>query len=394
MAGRLRDGPAKQWAVAWGWESTIDHRYYLTADEWTRSASTQARSDSETTIEPSEMDALRESLEKSLGRKSIDTPGGSPLISVLSLNEFRGLHPHLSIPRPLFWGLFSPSINPLVADQSASKLLEFATAHTGIKGTICIENPAASVKTMYSVFTGRRMDGWAFHQLQSSIARMTTELAGTRIVLGVGGLNKSKPEYLASLVSQFRGSVRNPCVVFVATNSFAPIMASPGSDALMRRYVELLRSADVVSFSSDEVMQVASWLGVDGAAMGVHPVLERLDLPGLAVCHGRSGCVFRCGAKAVEMFDTSMLRDALSLIVSIMNGYYRTGVANLDTLEAESDRDQPVSDSEFQALFGISPYHASAIKAPCDTRTGKAAITGLGARFDGLLSAMLPYALR
>jgi len=55
-----------------------------------------------------------------------------------------------------------------------------------------------------------------------------------------------------------------------------------------------------------------------------------------------------------------------------------------------ADLDQFPDDSAFRESFGVGPDHPDAVPAPRRLRRGTAALTGLGSRFDGYLSALLP----
>jgi hypothetical protein len=162
----------------------------------------------------------------------------------------------------------------------------------------------------------------------------------------------------------------------------------------MARYFDLLRMADVVSMSAEEVIQLGDWLRIPRHRQQLHPVMHALELPNLAVCHHRLGAAF-WGEDVSSSWNGSLkLKSVINLVTRSMARYYATGDTVFDDLNNPVENTEPLDEAEYEAVFGISPDSHYAIPAPYKTTQRKVALTGLGSRFDGYLSMLIPFAWR
>ncbi len=378
----------KPWLVAWGWESTIDHRIRVSGDEWDALDIPAGDFDTETRVSPREFERLKERVEGQLGRPAATKPGGSPLLSAIAARELGLWNSKLPLPESRFWGIYPPEVGELLNQRGmADVALEYGSEQPSIRGSLCIEAPSLSVKRMYAVFQGRQLTASVLGALNASLSRLLADAQGKGIVLGLGGLNKSSPARLRHLVERFRSESVAPRIVFIATNSFAGALLSDDRDALMQGYLDLLREADVVSLSAEEVGYLGHWLKLSGSNASLYEVIRAMELPGLAVCHHRSGAVFLPGSHAAEHEGLPSFREILSLVACGMAGYLESGVTSFERGCARSESGHDV---EFEDVFGLRADHPAAVLTPITSHEGKADVTGLGSRFDGYLSALLP----
>ena len=379
-----------RWVVAWGWESTIDYRYRVTELDGGAASLEPTSRDDETSITPEVFHTLKQQLETSLGQQATGQPGGSPLLSALTIDELGHWNPELALPAARFWGIYPPALESMMDSRQPGLLSSYGTARPSIQGSLCIEDQLRSIKRMYSVSQGRRLDPEVEQQLVQTLDRLAQSTRGQGVVLGLGGLNKARPSLLKSLIDRFTYHNRDSRIVYVATNSFSEVLATPDGAKLLPEYLDLLRAADVVSLSAEEVAQLGSWLGLTAAEAGLYPLLEALDLPGLAVCHHRSGAALQLGRQLRGDANAAPLRQVVNLAVQGMGQYFEQGRTVIKETGWFWERARPIHRADYERAFGITPDHPGALPSLRVATPGNRQLTGLGSRFDGYLSALLP----
>jgi amphi-Trp domain-containing protein len=389
----LKGANLDSWTVAWGWESTIDYRFEVSPEEWSSLNVPAGESDSEVRIAPREFDKVRDQVESQLGRKALVNPGGSPLLSALAIEDQTRRNAALPLPSSQFWGIYPDALDDLLGARGMDEVLRYGERRDSIKGSLSIENHTLSTKRMYSVFYGRGLGNEVLDLLKKRLSELIDGANGG-IVFGLGGLNKADPARLISLVEHFKNAVSGPNIVYIATNSFAPTLLSSNRNELMARYFDLLRMADVVSMSAEEVIQLGDWLRIPKQRQQLHPVMQALELPNLAVCHHRLGAAFWSEGASSSWNSSLNLKNVMDLVTRSMARYYATGDTVFDALNNPVENTEPLDDGEYEAVFGISPDSNYASPAPYRTTQRKVALTGLGSRFDGYLSMLIPFAWR
>jgi hypothetical protein len=157
----------------------------------------------------------------------------------------------------------------------------------------------------------------------------------------------------------------------------------------MEDYLDLLRLADVVSMSAEELCQMAQWSGLSSSREGLYSLLRGLKLPGLAICHHRYGSAISAGNHVLTKEAKSTLKDVLSIATLGMLQYCQDGVTLLGQPTEGFFKGQQLTGSEFEEVFGLSSSDQCAVPSPSLISSVSVRLTGLGARFDGYLSVLL-----
>lgn len=158
----------------------------------------------------------------------------------------------------------------------------------------------------------------------------------------------------------------------------------------MEDYLDLLRLADVVSMSAEELCQLAQWSGLSRSREGLYPLLRELKLPGLAICHHRYGSAISTGNHLLNEEAKSTLKGVLSIATLGMLQYCQDGITILGKLSEDFFQGQQrLTGSEFEEVFGLSSSDQCAVPSPCLISNLSVRLTGLGARLDGYLSVLL-----
>ena len=379
------------WIVLWGWEGTVDYRFALAPSEVSALRLGDA-GDVEERIGPRAFDRWMHRLTRLLRREPRVTPGGSPLISALSVQQLHEWNPRIPLPEPRFWGIFPPVVTANAPVLTRSRLLEFGVPWPSIKGSLCLDDLALSRKHVLSVFQGRMLDRAAFLALKEQLDRAVHELDGQkRMVLALGGLNKADPRRLLRLVRQFRSSKAAGKLLFVGSNSFKPLLRTAQGAKRLAGHFRLLQTADVVSLSGEEVAQLGGWLGLDVKKRGLYATLQALGFHGLAVCHHHAGVVFTVGGQAGRWVDLPAVRSVLAKVAYGVSQYLSQGKTVLTEPERLLDS---ISGMDFEDVFGVESSHEAAVPTAHSRSSLSGHVTGLGSRFDGYLSALLPDIVR
>jgi hypothetical protein len=377
------------WVIVWGWESTVDYRFSLSSSELASTGLLHYDSDGESGVSQAFFSRVVNSIQHKLGRAAMQGPGGSPLLSALAVNQLRGWNTQLVIPEPIFWGICPPLMRVLAQEADWSHLLRYAIIEPRIVGSLCLEYHDRSVRQVLSVFEGRVLNRQVSRKLARTLSRILTDYEDRCVVLGIGGVNKSAPQELKAQISLFRSSATRAHIVFITTNSFSPILRLKKRDMLMEDYFDLLRLADVVSMSAEELCQLARWSGLSCGRESLYPLLRGLKLPGLAICHHRYGSAISTGNHLLTEEAKSTLKGVLSIATLGMLQYCQDGVTILGQLSEDFFREQQrLTGSEFEEVFGLSSSDQCAVPSPRLISNGSVRLTGLGARFDGYLSVL------
>lgn len=220
----FRNRRVPPWVVVWGWESTVDYRFSLSASELTSLGLSLGDSDDESEVSQVFFSRVVNSIQHKLGRAAITGPGGSPLLSALAANQLRSWNPQLPIPEPIFWGIYPPFVRVLAHEADWSHLLRYAIVEPRVVGSLCLECHDRSARQVLSVFEGRVLNRQVSRKLARTLSRILTDYGDSCIALGIGGVNKSAPQELKAQISHFRSSATRAHIVFITTNSFSPIL--------------------------------------------------------------------------------------------------------------------------------------------------------------------------
>ncbi len=320
--------------ILWGFQGTVDYRAQLGEAEFRKLGFEAPSEDAEVFVSKDDLLKLVDVVE-GMGVQVSRAPGGSPLMSALSVASWCETTQSVdTVVR--FVGALPAALAALVPEQRR-QVLSFAEIGKEICGTLSLEYAPASAKLMLAVPDGRWLDEKLACSALVGMRKAIEEVRPDRVLLGFGGLNKSRPAVADELVDAFRASVGRS-LVFVSGNSFKK--APAGAEASF--WPDLYRvfgDADAVSLSREEYSQLSQRWGEDWTR-------------GL-----------------FEHYRTSMIAVHSPENVTLVAG---------GRLSEHLGRPE---DLLAQARGRASEYAARAL-------------TGLGARFDGVLSALIARAWR
>jgi hypothetical protein len=319
--------------LLWGFQGTIDYRCSIDAGIFHRLFLPVPQEDEERFITRTELEETVRSLER-FGVEVLRTPGGSPLVSALAAASWHESRDDPTIV-PRFVGAI-PQDLPALVPEHRRPVLGHATASAAIAGTLALEHEPTSAKLMLSVPDGRWLDEALACVAMNGIKQSLIELQPRRALLGFGGLNKSTPSIAGELVRQVRSLV-DDCIIFVSGNSFRKTPASV-PDYWSDLY-QVLGSADVISVSREEWGQLSDRWGSHWAQ---------------------------------DLFAG-----------------HRTRFVYMHWPEGSSVLAAPGS----KAVLA-DPAHLCQVASARATEYAARALTGLGARFDGVLSALVRQSWR
>jgi hypothetical protein len=319
--------PKPESVLFWGFQGTLDHRAGLSEDQFHTLQIAPPVEDQERFVSKQEMIATLDQLQR-LGVSISTAPGGSPLVSTLTADAwYRGRGAN-AVSR--FVGARPGGLSGYV-DSDSRDALSLAETNPVIGGTLALEYRPTNSKLMLSVPDGRWLDDGLADRSLDAIAGGLLSLRPKRIGVGIGGLNKASLPAVLRIIREVR-QLPVPAVIFATGSSFRGDVGTERPAGFWDRLNEVLGSVDVVSLSSAEHRQLDSIWG-DGWA-------ERLQANGL-----------------LKLLVRHSSQDAV---------LSQTKTAHLCLEDADSI---------------LKTARAEA------TRYARQALTGLGARFDGILSA-------
>jgi hypothetical protein len=313
----------------WGFQGTIDHRANLTAGQFEALGMTPPAEDQERFIAKPELSALLDELTR-LDISTSKSPGGSPLMSALAADAW--LRQQGAEARARFVGARPQGLSQLVPETS-SGVFELAEADPRIGGTLALEYRPASAKIMLSVPDGRWLDDGLANRGIGMVRHGLGEMKPSRVAIGIGGLNKASPHAVMRIIREMR-QLQPQALVLATGSSFRSDVTDARPADFWPALLEVFASVDVISLSRAEKVQLSEVWGADW--------IDRLLAAGrlkLAVTHSSKWVDHQAGEAASRIFENP--------------------AAIVDTAAQEASR------------------YASR------------ALTGLGARFDGVLSAAL-----
>jgi hypothetical protein len=318
-----------QAVLFWGFQGTLDHRASLTAGQFRLLDIEPPEEDVERFVSKAELNATLEHLER-LGVPHSTAPGGSPLISALTADAwFRANAPHAA---SRFVGVRPDGLSGYV-DAEARDTLSLAEANPVIGGTLALEYRPTNSKLMLSVPDGRWLDEALAQRSLDAIAGGVLSLRPKRIGVGIGGLNKASLPAVQRMIEEIR-QLPLPVVIFATGSSFRMDIGTQRPPDFWDRLLAVLSAVDVVSLSSAEHRQLNSIWG----EAWVERALRSGSLKFLISHSSKDALVLRGGGADVHLSDV---------------------VPILEAARAEA------------------------------THYAEQALTGLGARFDGVLTAAL-----
>ena len=313
----------------WGFQGTLDHRANLTQDQFDELRLETPQEDQERFVSTRELNAALEQMQR-LGIAYATAPGGSPLISALTADAWYRSHGAKAASR--FVGARPAGLGGYV-DSASTDILSLSVANPVIGGTLALEYRPHNSKLMLSVPDGRWLDDALATSSLDAIFRGVLSLRPKRIGVGIGGLNKASLPAVQRLVREIR-QLPVPALIFATGSSFRKDIGTDRPADFWDSLLDVLCSVDVISVSSAEHRQLDAIYG-DGWR-------DR------ALRAGRLKFLVRHSSK-----------DALIVEGDGADAFLEPADAMLDMARAEASR------------------HASE------------ALTGLGARFDGVLSAAM-----
>jgi hypothetical protein len=313
----------------WGFEGTIDHRISLDDAGFHELDLEPPQEDQERFVTRAELSALLERLRQT-GHAPSSAPGGSPLISaVTASNWLRGQGSPAAV---RFVGARPRGLSGYVKRGSRG-LLSLAPVNPAIGGTLALEYRPASSKLMLSVPDGRWLDEALADRSVAAICDAVFALKPGVVGVGIGGLNKADLSAVQRLIEDVR-RLPVPALIFASGSSFRRDVTGERPPDFWDRLRDVFGAVDVVSLSSTEQRQLDSHWG-DG---WLDHMLEETALK-LAVRHSSGDANARLSSRAQAAIDDPT------------------------------------------AVLAVARAEA--------TRFAAQALTGLGARFDGVVSAGL-----
>ncbi len=320
--------------LLWGFQGTIDYRAELSAGQFGALGMTPPAEDQERFVSKQEVAALVDELT----RRGIETskrPGGSPLMSALAAGAW--LREQGADAASRFIGARPPGLSALV-DAEATEALELAEPDPRIGGTLSLEYRPASAKIMLSVPDGRWLDDGLANRGITLLRYGVCELKAGPLVIGIGGLNKATPHAVMRVIREVRQMA--PAALVMATgSSFRSDVVSDRPEDFWPALHEVFANVDVISLSRAEKVQLTQAWGEDW----LDTLLDGGRLK-LAVTHSSKWVEHEASESARRWFDDP------------------AGIVERAAQEA--------------------------------SRYAVQALTGLGARFDGVLSAALLLSLK
>ncbi len=319
--------------LLWGFQGTIDYRAELSAGQFEALGMTPPAEDQERFVTRQELAAVLDDLTR-LGIETSKTPGGSPLMSALAADAW--LREQDVAAQSRFIGARPQGLSSLI-DPASGPVLELAELDPRIGGTLSLEYRPASAKIMLSVPDGRWLDDGLANRGITLLRYAVCELKAGPLVMGIGGLNKATPQAVMRIIREVRQMA--PAALVMATgSSFRADVASERPAGFWPALHEVFANVDVISLSRAEKVQLTQAWGSDW--------LDSLLSSGrlkLAVTHSSKWVEHEAGESAKRLLDDP------------------AGIVERAAQEA--------------------------------SRYAARALTGLGARFDGVLSAALLLSL-
>jgi hypothetical protein len=321
--------PDLQSLLFWGFEGTIDHRISLDEAGFRELGMGPPQEDRERFITRAELSGLLERLRQA-GHGPSSVPGGSPLISAVTASNW--LREQDAPAAVRFVGTRPPGLSGYVQSGS-SELLSLALVNPAIGGTLALEYRPASSKLMLSVPDGRWLDEALADRSVAAICEAVLALKPGTVGLGIGGLNKADLGAVLRIIENVR-RLPVPTVIFASGSSFRRDVTGTRPPGFWDRLREVFAAADIVSLSATEQRQLDAHWGEDW----LDRMLEETTLK-LAVRHSSGDATFRLASRAQGAVD--------------------------------------------------NPQEVLVVARAEATRFAAQALTGLGARFDGVVSAAL-----
>lgn len=240
----------------WGFQGTVDYRVQLQPVDFEPLGVAFPAEDREEFV-------TRERLDELLARLRADAreirwnTGGSPLISALTAAHW-AVETHVPV-RSYFLGNVPARLMDDLPD-AALPVVRYARHADEVAGTLSLEHLAASKKVMLAVPDGRWLDESLASVGLVGLQKALTASPGARFALGIGGLNKATLPVVARLMAEVR-ALPGLAFLYVAGGSFRPApAAAPEFWASLR---DVLALADVVSVNREEYYQLAAAYGDD-----------------------------------------------------------------------------------------------------------------------------------
>lgn len=315
--------------LMWGFQSTVDYRARLAPAEFEALGFEPPLVDAEVFVSRQEFSHLLQRV-LARGHQVAVVPGGSPLLSALAAQEWLLRNGRGSRAGVRFVGGMAAAL-PLLIEPRLREVIEHATSHGEIVGTLALEHREASAKVMLTVPDGRWLDESLGSIAVAGVRAAIESLRPERAAVGIGGLNKAHPAVLKHTVRAIR-DLPCPTLVLMSGDSFRPGVPVPGGRDYWEALFEAVGQAHIFSVNDQENRDLEREWGTGWAGR-----LSTLGMP-IVVIHSPHGVSCRAGDEARARFPD--LVDAID----------------------EARR-------EASAHAGV-------------------ALTGLGARFDGVLGAI------
>jgi hypothetical protein len=311
----------------WGFQGTLDYRATLTEAQFHNLQIEAPTEDLERFVSKRDLNSTLEQLQR-LGVPTSTAPGGSPLISALTAAAWFSDQKADAVAR--FVGSRPGGLSGYV-ESTSRDVLSLAESNPVIGGTISLEYRPASTKLVLAVAEGRWLDDALADRCIDAISSGVLSLRPRRIGVGVGGLNKASLSAMQRLIKAVR-ELPVPAVIFATGSSFHHDIGTERPAGFWDRLLEIFATVDVISLSATEQRQ----LDLKWAEGWLDRLLREGDLK-LAVKHSSGNAELRSAASATGWL------------------------------------------AEPQKILAVARREA--------TRFAGQSLTGLGARFDGVLSA-------
>lgn len=314
--------------LVWGFQGTVDHKVRLARDDFLALGFVPPALDLELFVSAAEVSDLLQKLAVR-GTTVISTPGGSPLVSALTAARLCEREALAVTSR--FAGNLPKGIAAYL-DQVERAAIADAVVNPLIGATLALEYAPASAKLMLAVAEGRRLDATLAVTGLKCLQAMLRKASPSLVCVGIGGLNKADPLTAARLTDDLQTLLPSR-LLMVTGSSFRQDLDAGRPRAHWAALRKVFAAAEVISVSETEEAQLAA---VWGEGWVDELLLGRTKL---VVSHSPGGQSTRCSPALADH-----LEDA-------------------------------------QALVGRAGAEAAAAAA--------VSLTGIGARFDGVLSSLV-----
>lgn len=340
--------------------------------------------------------------------------GGNPAIAALTHYYLGTRKRDSSLPRVKYAGLYPRSLQVYVADQRSAAPEYFKIIEDVLDRDLCVaigDSPMTLAleglhnKLMLAYGPGRSLepirDPAVFANYLAKLRLAVERGKASRVLFALSIPNP--PEEGVRLVDELRDQFGARALFFISCSSFRT--GTVPNFERIRRMQPILERADIISMNETELVDLHSLMVGNGNYQDKPLSYKLLELPlkAVKVCHGDAGTIMDAGPDPGRVVSAGMYRNDpaafLEESLRLATDGATFGIASPRGHDAAEDGVRVFSATvrnrnaeRFSAMFlnvletmppGLIAVHTPVIARKLST------ITGIGARFDGLLAAFL-----